>query len=230
MKTSVMKPQRIGVAFTLLAIVTSAMAAAQARSSDSPARLKLNLERLAPKAVEVADVTLEGPMLRFAAALAGSDHDAGDKQAAAMLQQLKGIYVRSFTFAKDGEYSIGDIIPIQEQLHGHGWSRIVSVRDTGERDEIYVMTDAGGKIQGMAIIAAEPRELSVVNIVGAIDPADLAHLEGNFGIPKIGETPKPPAPPKPPLPPAACSGCGRNGPAAKPAPPPAPASPAPPPG
>jgi hypothetical protein len=36
------------------------------------------------------------------------------------------------------------------------------------------------------VLAAEPRALTVVNVVGAIDLAKLRDLEGNFGIPKFG--------------------------------------------
>ena len=42
----------------------------------------------------------------------------------------------------------------------------------------------------MAIIAAEPTELTVVNIVGAIDIDKLSALEGKMGIPKLSEPKK----------------------------------------
>jgi hypothetical protein len=35
------------------------------------------------------------------------------------------------------------------------------------------------------IIASEPREFTVVNIVGSIDLQKLRRLEGRFGIPKL---------------------------------------------
>ncbi len=40
-------------------------------------------------------------------------------------------------------------------------------------------------ITGLVIIAAEPRELTIVNLVGPIDLDRLAGLQGQFGIPKI---------------------------------------------
>jgi hypothetical protein len=43
----------------------------------------------------------------------------------------------------------------------------------------------GEQIVGLVIIAAEPREFTVVNIVGNIDIDRLAHLQGEFGIPRI---------------------------------------------
>ncbi len=42
----------------------------------------------------------------------------------------------------------------------------------------------GGKAQGLAVIASEPREFTIVNIVGNIDLEQLHDLEGNFGVPE----------------------------------------------
>jgi hypothetical protein len=48
----------------------------------------------------------------------------------------------------------------------------------------------GDAVQGLAILAAEPKELTVVNIVGPIDIEKISALEGNFGIPKLNLEPK----------------------------------------
>jgi len=42
-----------------------------------------------------------------------------------------------------------------------------------------------GNANGLVIIASEPREFTVVNIVGSIDLQKLHKLEGKFGIPKL---------------------------------------------
>ena len=44
-----------------------------------------------------------------------------------------------------------------------------------------------GKILGLAVIASEPREFTIVNIVGSIDIDKLAKLEGQFGIPRVSQ-------------------------------------------
>jgi hypothetical protein len=79
---------------------------------------------------------------------------------------------------------------IRSQLQAPAWSRIVSARSKhdGENAEIYLMTAAdGGSVLGMAIICAEPTELTVVNIVGPVDIDKLSQLEGKMGIPRLGE-------------------------------------------
>src|SRR5436190_624936 len=56
-----------------------------------------------------------------------------------------------------------------------------------ENNEIYVMKDAHNNIAGIAILVAEPKELTVVNIVGPVDLDKLSALGGKFGIPENKE-------------------------------------------
>ena len=153
------------------------------------ARLQLNnLEKLSKKAAEVVDVTLDGSMLKLASKFLNEDEDDEAAEVKELVKGLKGIYVKSFEFDKEGEYSDEDVEAIRAQLKGPGWSRIVGVTSKREHEntEIYIMTmGSEGNIQGMAIIDAEPTELTVVNIVGAIDLDKLGALEGHMGVPKL---------------------------------------------
>jgi len=95
--------------------------------------------------------------------------------------------VKSFEFDKEGAYSDEDISAIRAQIRVPGWSRIVGVRSKRERENVEVFTRMeGDKIIGLAIISAEPKELTIVNIVGPIDLDKLSDLEGEFGIPRMG--------------------------------------------
>jgi uncharacterized protein DUF4252 len=146
-----------------------------------------NLEALSKKASEVVDVNLDGPLLKLASKFM-TDED--DREALGIIKNLKGVYVKSFTFEKPGDYSPADVEAIRNQLQAPAWSRIVSARSKreGENTEIYLMTAAdGGSVLGMAIICAEPTELTVVNIVGPVDIDKLSQLEGKMGIPRLGE-------------------------------------------
>jgi hypothetical protein len=53
--------------------------------------------------------------------------------------------------------------------------------------EVYLMADAAGNPLGLAVLVMEPKELTVVNIIGAIDLERLGAMEGKFGIPRIHE-------------------------------------------
>ena len=54
----------------------------------------------------------------------------------------------------------------------------------GDNAEVYFM-GTESNIQGLAIIVTDPKELTVVNIVGPIDIEELSKLSGHMGVPYI---------------------------------------------
>jgi len=145
------------------------------------AQIQIGLDQLASKAKETVDITLDGAMLQMAGKFfSGGKSD--DSKAKNLLANLKAISVKNFEFAQEGQYRQEDLDPIRAQLKAPGWSKILGDRSDKETSEIFTKSD-GTRITGFAILAAEPKELTVVYIEGAIDLADLAQLGGRFGIP-----------------------------------------------
>jgi hypothetical protein len=148
-------------------------------------KLPPSLDRLAAKASEVVDITMDANLLQLASRFL-SDKKADDAQVRKLIAGLKGIYVKSFEFEKAGEYQDSDVEPVRAQLRVPAWSRIVGVRSqkSGDNSEVYLKTE-NGKIGGLAILVTEPKELTIVSIEGTIDPDQLSELGGHFGIPKV---------------------------------------------
>jgi hypothetical protein len=144
-----------------------------------------DLGQLAARSSNTVDISLDGTLLSLAARfLNGGDND--ERAVKEMLTSIKGIYVKTFEFDRDGSYSQRDLDAVREQLTTPGWARLVGVgsrRDRGQVD-VYVWTE-GDKAGGMAIIAAEARQVTIVNIVGAIDFDKLRALEGQLGVPRF---------------------------------------------
>src|SRR2546427_3533227 len=155
------------------------------------ARLQIDqLDFLANKASETVDVKLDERLMLTAAKIFSEKEDADIKE---ILKGLKGIYVKSFEFEKAGEYSPADVESVMSQLRGGGWSKIVGVRSKkdGDNVDVYLMMQ-GDQIEGLAVISAEPKEFTVVNIVGPVNLEKLTKLEGQFGVPDLGlDQPKP---------------------------------------
>jgi len=167
------------VAFTLLVPITA---------SAQGGRLNLSfLDRLGERASEKQEVTIDRSMLSTAgSALVGKGPNA--EAAKQVLSELEGVYVRSYEFDDPKAYSMDDINAIRKQLSAPGWSRIVANEEKDkagnwELQEVWLF-NPGGKLGGIFIINAEPGELQVVNIVGAIDLLKLASLGGILGIPR----------------------------------------------
>ena len=180
---------RISVLMALFGVMLAGTFSLAAFAQDPRLDIKA-LEALSKKASEVVDVNLDGPLLKLASKFM-TDED--DREGLEVIKNLKGIYVKSFTFEKPGDYTPADVEAIRSQLQAPAWSRIVTARDKreGETTEIYLMTERdGGNILGMAIIDAEPTELTVVNIVGPVDIDKLSQLEGKMGIPRLGDQTK----------------------------------------
>jgi len=163
------------------ALIVLAAHAAQAQDITIP----VNIDRLSAKAVESVNVTVDGALLQLAAKFL-SQSDPEQRAVKNLISNLKGVYVRSFEFAGPGEYSDADVDALRAQLKAPLWSRMVNVRSTrgGENVDVFFKMEKE-RIAGLVLIAAQPQELTVVNIVGAIDLDQLASLGGHFGIPKV---------------------------------------------
>jgi hypothetical protein len=150
-------------------------------------KIPVNLDKLAAKAVESVDVTLDGAMLKLAGRfLASKDKDKDQSQGGKLISGLQSISVRTFKFANAGEYSAADLDAVRAQVQAAPWGRAVGVKQQdGDNVDVYFKDGGEGKLAGIVLIAAEPKELAVVSIVGNIDPSQLGELGGQFGIPKL---------------------------------------------
>jgi hypothetical protein len=151
----------------------------------SRAQLNINLDNLKTKAKASMDVSLDANMLQLAGRFLSSKKD-DEAAAKELVSKLKAVYVKTFEFDKEGLYSQADLQPVREQLKAPGWSRMLGVQENSDREgvEIYVKTE-GGQTAGLAVLAYEPKELTIVSILGQIDLERLSELGGRFGIPVL---------------------------------------------
>lgn len=169
--------------YVVMAMAVAILSANAAQAQD--VTIPLNIEKLSAKAVETVNVTVPTAMLQIASKFL-SANDPEQKTVKELIGGLKGIYVRSFKFAKVGEYSDVDVEGLRKQLNAPAWTPMVNVRSSagGENVDVFVKMEKE-KMAGFVVIAAQPLQLTVVNIVGTIDFDQLASLSGQFGIPKI---------------------------------------------
>ena len=140
-------------------------------------RLQINFDHLKGKAEETVNINLDGALLEQGLKVLG---EKGATEAG--LGNLKGIFIRSYQFAKAGEYSQSDVDSIRKQMTGPNWTTFVEVNKKDETVYISAYKDQNN-LGGFAILAAEPKELTVVNIVGPLDISKLGNL-GNI-VPQL---------------------------------------------
>lgn len=161
------------------------MLAVQASAQD--ARIQMSqLERFGDMADKVISVDVSEGIIHLAMSALSEKRSPNEAKIKDILSGLKGVYVKRFEFDKEGAYAATDVDYIRSQLSGPGWVRVADVRSKREGSYDVVLMYEGSIIKGLAVLAAEPRALTVINVVGAIDLAKLRDLEGNFGIPKFG--------------------------------------------
>src|ERR1700704_316449 len=166
--------------------IAAVLAFSVARGYAQDAKLQLsNLDKLSEKAARVTDVTLDGSLLQFAVNLI-EKIDAEDKDVAqlqSIIKNLKGIYIKSFEFDEASQYSKADVDAIRSQLTSPRWSKIVQSveKRRNEYDEIYLLRN-GNRVDGVVILVAEAKELTVVNLVGEVPVDKVASLERHLSI------------------------------------------------
>ena len=168
-------------ALFILSLLVALPFAAQAQDS----RLQLgSLDHLAAKANQTVDVSVDERLMKVAAKVL-SDKNADEREVKKVVEGLKGIYVKSFEFDTEGQYTAADLETIRTQLRGPGWTRLVNV--TSKKDgnvEVYLLFN-GDVVGGLAVLHTDLKEFTVVNIVGPVDLDKLAKLEGQFGVPEL---------------------------------------------
>jgi hypothetical protein len=154
---------------------------AWAGAAGSEGRIDLSsLEPLRAKASEVTEANLDAPAIRRVVEnpkLAGSIKDVA--------RGLTEVHALSIELGDKGTIKLSDLDAIRDQLKGSAWTRVLSNQEKAELQELYTLT-RGEKVVGIVVLAAESRELAVVNLVGSVDPAQLSALDFD-GLGELGE-------------------------------------------
>jgi hypothetical protein len=144
-------------------------------------------KELAQRASNVTEVTLGKNMLAFAAKfMNGKDEDEAATRK--LIDGLDGIYVRDYEFDKEGQFSMDEIEQLRKYFETSEWSPIVRERErkSGETTDVMVKL-VNGESHGMFILTVEPKELTVVLILGPVRMEDLGKLKGLGGLGSLGD-------------------------------------------
>ena len=176
----------------IMTLVLGAVALAlPALAQTSPLPLPPAIEKeLAARASNVTEVTLGKNMLAFAAKfMNGKDKDEAATQH--LIEGLDGIYVRSYEFDKDGQYSMEEIEKLRQAFETSEWTPMVRERErkTGETTDVMVKL-VNGEAHGLFILTVEPKELTIVLILGPVRMEDLGKLKGICGLSVLGDVEK----------------------------------------
>jgi hypothetical protein len=175
------------IAFVLAAAALAAPGMAQTTELPLPPPVE---KELAARASNVTEVTLGKNMLAFASKfMNGKDNDEADTRR--LIDGLDGIYVREYEFDKEGQFSTEEIEQLRKYFETSEWSPIVRERErkTGETTDVMVKL-VNGESHGMFILEVEPKELTIVLILGPIRMDELGMLKHIGGLGALGDIAK----------------------------------------
>jgi hypothetical protein len=169
--------------FSFLLLTLSAPALARAQGGPNLQMESLN--HLTSRASQTVVISVDERVLKAGAPFLKSS-DPDEAKIKELLKDVKGIYVKTFAFENEGEFSDADLQGVRSQLNSPEWSKIIEARSRKEdvTVEVFVKTD-DAKVGGIAVIAYGSKDLTVVNIVGFVDMDKLRQMEGQFGIPDL---------------------------------------------
>jgi hypothetical protein len=134
-----------------------------------------SLDKLKDKAKESAVISLDADKLKMGAQFLSGD-SPDEQKALQAITGLDAVYIRRFEFDAKGAYSQADVDVIRQQLKQPGWSQVMDVKDGEDRVELYLFSKNGSS-RGMALVAAEAKEIAVINVVGSADLSALSKLK-----------------------------------------------------
>lgn len=171
----------------LIAAIFLTFAASAAASAQDRGRIRLDsLDPLGPKALEAVNVEIDSLLIKLAGSVLDGD-DRGEKDVKDLITGLRGLYVRSYEFKAAGQYAESDLSQIRSQLSGPGWSRVMSLKNRGDDfddAEVYAARE-GDRVEGLVILAVDPKEVTVINIVGSVDLDKLQRLADGIRLPRV---------------------------------------------
>jgi hypothetical protein len=183
-------------------VLVLALALPVAAAAQGP-RLKLDLGDLASKAKESVNINIDKNTVDWA--MQGLKSKEGDtEKLRELMKDLEGITVQSLEFEKNEkapkvEELIGAARSVIQELDRPQWQSVINVTEKhAQRTEVVRMSlykDAAGKIGGLALLAVEPGQITLINVAGNVKLDQLGAIGKVLGKPgmfgALGGTPSP---------------------------------------
>jgi hypothetical protein len=167
--------------------ITGVFALLPVAANGQDARLHFErLNGLETKAQNVVEVNVEGKILDLAKRVLAKQNDADAKKVSQAISGLQAIYVRAYTFDKEGEFDVSDVDQIRSQLQSPGWEKLANVRSKKDDQKVDVYTMFTGKdMSGVAVLVSSTKSIALINVIGPIDIDLLTELSGKMNIPRF---------------------------------------------
>lgn len=122
-------------------------------------------------------INLGGTMLNFVGLMSASD----SPETSEMISKLKGIRVQIYSIEENADAAMSQFGDTKNQLRSSGWEPIVQVNEDDEQVLVY-MKAQDGNMEGMTVMVVDQEEAVFVNVIGQLNPAELAQVMDKFDV------------------------------------------------
>lgn len=152
------------------------------------------LSALGSNAIFHTDITFNQSMIHAMAQTLPDD----EKPIAA---KLKSVTVHTYRYAAPGMYDPAALEAVRAQVGALGWEHVIThhpqakpaaapTRDTAPHDltntDVWIHT-GGENVDGAIVLVAKAKSVNLVYVDGVVNPLDILHLRGRFGIPRFND-------------------------------------------
>jgi hypothetical protein len=143
------------------------------------------LAQLNAQAAAKSSFTLDRALLSAAASLVpDSEHETRQS-----IRKLNGLSVHLLRFGAAGIPDETEVDALRQTYHLRGWKHLVTTTSAGgpvqsETTDVWLVLD-GVTVRGSVVLVETPKSLTLVTMAGNLNPVDLLHLRGHFGIPRF---------------------------------------------
>ncbi len=167
-----------GALLACLLLSVPATAQKEAEPSDSA----LHFASLEHKADEVVKVNLWGRSLEQAKKLLGLRKNVTGS-VRSFMNGLTAVYRRTYRF-RGGQANEKDVEPVHRRLTEDGWVPLIETEDRRKPQALSVYSYyENEEVAGMTVVSSEPREVTVLKIMGPVNFEALSAIGSGMGLP-----------------------------------------------
>jgi len=122
-------------------------------------------------------INLGGTMLNFVGMMSSSE----SPETSDLISKLKGIRVQIYSMDQSADAAKDQFGKTKSSLKSSGWEPIVQVNEDDEQVLVY-MKSVGGNMEGMTVMVVDDEEAVFVNVIGQLNPAELAKVMDKFDV------------------------------------------------
>lgn len=123
------------------------------------------------------EIALGKGILKFVGIFTNED----DPELANLFSRLDGVRVRVFETESLADGAVDLVKDVSSRLSSDGWESVVTVNSADEQVRIFMKLDQN-VVQGITVMAVEEHEAAFINVIGMLDPQELAELMDHFDV------------------------------------------------